>query len=669
MSKPIQAAIAASLGFIFAMAAALSPASAQKADPAIYGALPNVTEAQISPDGKTVALLQNAGAVSAVLFYDLEKPGSQPLGVGVGSNDARGIEWADNDHLLLLVSQSSRVNTSGGLEAIEFFRWASVSKSKAKATVLFGNEAGWFIGSAGSLISVLPNDPDKALFARTSTSGNDRGISNHASLMKRDSELTYSLFSVNLNNGKAKRVETGNEDTIEWIVNELGAAIARIDYDSSRQLRKIYAKPEGSSRFELVSSISEERGSGSSISFYGESRTSHNLLATSYAGRDKRSLVEFDLSTGKISATLFSNPTYDITSIAYDPRKATATGVRYIDDLPRTFHLNEADRKLQASLGKALPGAAPIIVSKSANGDRMIVEAIYTDHPKQFFLFDKPAHSLNMLSPSYSALDGHSIAAKEKYDYVSSDGTQIHGYLTVPAGAAKQSMPLIVLPHGGPESRSDQSFYYWPFFYAARGYLVYQPNFRGSDGYGFNFRSAGYGEWGRKMQDDISNGVKKLIADGIADPGRICIVGGSYGGYAALAGATLTPDLYACAVSVNGVSNLPGMLGEAAQSSGLAEDYWEVRIGSRFRDANALNAVSPAKIAEQAGPPILLIHSKHDTVVPVSQSRQMQSALKQAGKTYEYLELEGEDHWLSTGDARTQMLRTSIDFIDRHIGR
>jgi dipeptidyl aminopeptidase/acylaminoacyl peptidase len=273
-----------------------------------------------------------------------------------------------------------------------------------------------------------------------------------------------------------------------------------------------------------------------------------------------------------------------------------------------------------------------------------------------------------MFAASYEALDGKVFAKKEKYDYTTSDGLLVPGYLTVPAGASRQSMPLIVLPHGGPWARDDQTFDWWPFFYAARGYLVYQPNFRGSDGYGLDFRAAGDGEWGRRMQDDITEGVKKLIADGIADPSRICIVGGSYGGYAALAGATMTPDLYACSVSVNGVADLAAMIGRSARWSEEAEDYWDRRIGSRFRDREAIDQASPAKIADRAGAPILLIHGKDDTVVPISQSILMRDALKAAGKPFEYVELDGEDHWLSSGKMRTEMLARSIEFIDRHIG-
>lgn len=297
-----------------------------------------------------------------------------------------------------------------------------------------------------------------------------------------------------------------------------------------------------------------------------------------------------------------------------------------------------------------------------------MVRVKYTDHPDQIFLFDAVGKTLSMITATYAALDGEVFAQKEPFQYSSGDGLRINGYLTVPKGATKQSMPLIVLPHGGPFARDDQSFDWWSFFYAARGYLVYQPNFRGSTGYGSAFKEAGHGEWGRKMQDDISEGVRQLIADGVADPDRICIVGASYGGYAALAGATLTPDIYSCVVSVSGISNILQLLADEGGRDG-DDDYWTKRIGSRFSNDDALRSVSPLYNAEKVTAPILLIHAEDDTVVPMGQSRRMRNALRDRGKEHEFVVLKGEDHWLSTGETRTEMLRTSIEFIDQHIGQ
>lgn len=648
------------------IAATIAAASAQS-DPAAYGAAPAVSEAQISPDGSTIAMLRSTDDTMSVVFYDLAHPDAKPAGIQVGGGKARDIVWADNDHILVLASQTGRMQVTTGLETIEFFRWFSVSKSKMKSVVLFGNEGSYYISSAGALISTLPNDDEHALFARVTIKPTG-GLGSDTRLGGDPSGATYDLFKVNLSTGDTDRANAGTPNTYDWLASSSGEALARIDYDSPKKETILNVRDSGGSNFRRLKSYSDAPGSIASISFYGQAPGGAGLVAAISGDGAKRSLVAIDSATGEVTSTLFSNPEFDIDGVAYDYEKATATGARYTDDLPRTFHFDPADQKTQNALAKALPGAAPMIVSKSADRMKMIVRAIYTDHPDQYFLYDRTSKSLNMIAASYPGLDGKTVARKERFDHVSADGLKIPGYLTVPNNASRSNMPLIVLPHGGPQGRDDMAFDWWPFFYAANGYLVYQPNFRGSDGYGAEFLAAGFGEWGRKMQDDITGGVKKLIADGLVDPERMCIVGGSYGGYAALAGATLTPDLYACAVSVNGVSDLPALIGRSARNSELSEDYWDVRLGSRFRDAKALNEVSPSKTADRAGAPILLIHGRDDTVVPFSHSLKMHDALKAAGKPVELVELKGEDHWLSRSSTRTAMLAKSLEFIDRHIG-
>lgn len=643
-SRSIAMALAASVGLA-------AHAAQAEATPEMFGALPNVSEVEISPDGKTLAVLQQAGGAAGVLLFDAENLKTPPKGIGLGKSIGRGLQWADDTHLLLLASQDFDKKTSSGPENIQFWRWMSINRDTLKTKMIFNNESGVYIGSAGSFESLLPTEPGKAVFSRFTTR---RGYG-------------YSLFKVNLDSGGTETYVGGEPETSQWVVDETGEPAIRVDYDAVKKQRKIYGK-KGSNRFELLNTFDEAAEDDAVIWIHGLAPAG-GLVGEAYNGTDKRALYQIDLASGAIGAPVYSNPDYDTAGANYDPRSARATAVYYIDDFLRAAHLDSADQKVQVSLGKALPNAAPLIVSQTTDKMKMIVRASYANHPDQFFLFDRAKKSLDMVAASYTALDGKDFGRKEKFDYTAADGVAIRGYLTVPAGAPSSNMPLIVLPHGGPEGRDDMSFDWWSFFYAARGYLVYQPNFRGSDGYGMKFRSAGYGEWGRKMQDDITEGVKKLIAGGRVDPNRVCIVGASYGGYAALAGATLTPDLYKCSVSVAGVSDLMGMLGRSKIEGGeYALDYWEKRIGNRFRDAKALNDVSPAKIAAQAGPPVLLVHGVDDTVVPIGQSRMMRDALKSAGKPVEYVELAGEDHWLSTGATRTEMLRASIQFIDRHIG-
>jgi len=623
-------------------------------DPEIYGSAPAVSEVQISPDGKTLAMLRASGDQMSVVFYDLDHPEAKPAGVEVGGGKARDLVWANNEYVLVLASQTGRMRVTTGLETIEFFRWFSVSKSTMKSVVFFGNEGNFYIPSAGNLIATLPNDPERALFARYFT--------------LKAGPASYDLLAVNLKRGSDSLIDAGSVSTYDWLVTSGGEPLARLDYDQLKKETNLFVRKNGSGQFQKIRSYSDRPGAPTTISFYGLAPNGANLIAAVSGDGNRRMLVEIDPQSGDQVSTLFVDGKYDLEGVIYDYRKATATGARFTDDIPRRVHFDPAEQKIQKSLEKALPNAAPIIISKSDDMERMVVKALYTDHPEQYFLFDRKTKSLTMVASAYPAIDGKVVARKERFDHTSADGLSIPGYLTFPANADRKNLPLIVLPHGGPQGRDDMTFDWWSFFYAANGYLVYQPNFRGSDGYGADFVAAGFGEWGRKMQDDITGGVNALVENGVADPKRICIVGGSYGGYAALAGATLTPDLYACAVSVNGVSNLPALIGRSARWSDWSEDYWDVRLGSRFRDEKALKEVSPNEIAANAGAPILIIHGRDDTVVPFSHAIKMADALKAAKKPYELVEMKGEDHWLSRSSTRTLMLSRSLEFIDRHIG-
>ncbi len=234
-----------------------------------------------------------------------------------------------------------------------------------------------------------------------------------------------------------------------------------------------------------------------------------------------------------------------------------------------------------------------------------------------------------------------------------------------------RNLPAVIFPHGGPVDRDGLEFDWWAQFMASRGYAVLQPNFRGSSGYGVAFRDAGNGEWMGKVQNDIEDGVRKLIADGIADPKRICIVGASFGGYAALAGATFKPDLYACAVSYAGPSDLSLLLDHMADATGnnsVPISIWEARMGAKRSDTDKLDAMSPASHAIQVKIPVLLMHSDQDITVPIEQSEAEDTVLQRAGKSVQFVTLAGDDHYLSLGGTRIRLLKEIDRFLAAHIG-
>ena len=252
--------------------------------------------------------------------------------------------------------------------------------------------------------------------------------------------------------------------------------------------------------------------------------------------------------------------------------------------------------------------------------------------------------------------------------YTARDGTSIPAFQTLPPGSSGKNLPLVVLPHGGPHRHDHYGFDWLAQFLATRGYAVLQPQFRGSTGYGEAFRKAGEHQWGGLMQDDITDGVKALLDKGVADPHRICIVGVSYGGYAALAGAAFTPDLYVCAASIGGIADLPALLAYVEHQTGEESDAVassKTSIGSRY-DANVI-ARSPIHATAAIKVPILLIHGIDDTVVPIAQSESMARALHAAGKKATLLKLSGEDHWLSRSDTRVRVLKELDAFLGTYL--
>jgi dipeptidyl aminopeptidase/acylaminoacyl peptidase len=270
--------------------------------------------------------------------------------------------------------------------------------------------------------------------------------------------------------------------------------------------------------------------------------------------------------------------------------------------------------------------------------------------------------------PVGDVYDGVETALETKrITYEAADGLKIPAYLTLPAGKPASKLPLIVLPHGGPAYRDTADFDWWTQALAAQGYAVLRPNFRGSTTTQ-SFMTAGYGQWGRKMQTDLSDGVRYLAKQGTIDPARVCIVGASYGGYAALAGVSLDPGVYRCAVSVAGISDLKQMLKwEKQRESGgdhVGTRFWNRFMGVTGPDDPSLDAISPIKHLDRVNVPVLLIHGKDDTVVAYEQSEIMLKALKKANKPVELVTLKKEDHWLSRGETRLQMLKSSMAFIE-----
>jgi dipeptidyl aminopeptidase/acylaminoacyl peptidase len=330
------------------------------------------------------------------------------------------------------------------------------------------------------------------------------------------------------------------------------------------------------------------------------------------------------------------------------------------------------DPAAQAKIEKvkrALAGESVTVVSSTDSFDRMIVQTEGPGDSGTYFLVDLKLGTVKAIGWVYPTILQDNVAPVRTITYKAADGLQINGVLTLPLGRTAQNAPLIVMPHGSDVDLTVAGFGWWAQAYASRGYAVFQPNYRGSGGLGATVRQAGVGQWGRKMQSDISDGVAELARQGIIDPKRACIVGKDYGGYAALAGVTVQQGVYRCSVSVGGVADLNDLLASVVKRYGNTSDaVARIRreFGAKENYDTSLDAYSPRRLADKSNAPILLIYGKDDSIIDGDQSRNMADALRQAGKPVEVLQLPDDDHWLAKAATRTAMLEASVAFVEKY---
>jgi dienelactone hydrolase len=361
---------------------------------------------------------------------------------------------------------------------------------------------------------------------------------------------------------------------------------------------------------------------------------------------------------------LLADPTYDVDGpLLFHPQTRALLAATYTTrhEVQHFFDARAAQSK--ARIDAKLPGAINVIQGIVADGQLQLVRSVSDTNPPSYYSYDARADALALLGHTYSVLEGRTLAPVRAVTYRARDGEAIPAYLTLPLPSAHKSLPSVVLPHGGPETRVTQEFDPLVQFLAAQGYAVLEMNFRGSFGYGAKFAAAGAGQWGGVIHNDITDGTRWLIEQGIADPGRICIVGESFGGYAALLGAVRESQWYACAVSFGGVADLMAFAQHTRRLQSSA--VWSERLGN---DPRALWQMSPLPRVWATRTPILLMHGRKDAVVPVSQSRRFARELRKSGKTHRYIESIACDHDMTAQPCRHEFFQQMQQFLASYLG-
>jgi len=633
-----------------ALAAAIPLGSAAAKPPVeAFSNLPAIRSPGLSPDGKKFAAIQemNGRPVVAVYTIDSDAP---PLAIPSSEWVIWGFQWVSNEKLVIMASQNSRTPDERGKWTLH--RTVAISADGSNPVALMGNVEGLANNSSSAHIAdIALNDPDH-IYVPLYVEVQDRGFA-------------LDLFQVDLTTGRGKRVAHGDYDTRDWIMDGKGGVVARID-ETKRPPTEHLMVPDGDDWREVAKADVIATGG---VNIAGLTDDGAGVVrGTLVDGRF--ALTRLDLATGK-ETVLLSDPRYDVAGPIVDEWTGRVIGGVLSSGSYSAKYFDPQHQRRHKALFKAFPNLIVFSISADLARDREIVVTEAPRQPAKYYLVDRATKTASEVGSSYPGLTEADLGEMKPYDYTARDGLLIPAFITLPPGKTPKNLPAVVMPHGGPDSSDGLGFDWWAQFMANRGYVVLQPNFRGSSGYGTAFTEAGLQQWGLKMQDDITDGVMKMIADGIVDPKRVCIVGASYGGYAALAGATLTPDLYACVVSIAGVSDLPKMISHERRMHGSDSgvvSFWISRIGSPTDDSERLRATSPARHADAVKAPVLLMHPENDTTVPIAQSELMAEELEDAGKSVRFVELEGDDHYLQLSATRYRMLTELEAFLAANIG-
>jgi len=638
-----------------------APSSAAPPPASAFAALPEMSFVRLSPNGQRVAWANDPGGKPIVVVFDLAT-GKDLQRLQPANARVRDLDWADDRMLIISISRTlTGAATTIRERSYEFERYLAldVEKPDGKAQSLLMEHPSRENVTGATLESVRAATPGKVMMSSLSYSETAAGqvIGSRVEQSRRDSGYEVSLFEVDLKSGNGRRIESGSAFTDEWIVDADGRPVARVEWNPSTSQFSILAKSEGSWRSIFATDAYR-------FDVEGLSADRQSLLATSAHGSTRFRAWSIPLSSGEPTVA-FEDPDHDVTSVVFDRYNGSPIGYAIGGSKPFIHWIEPKAVNVQKAVAKAFSGKDVTILGRSADSGRIVIEVEGEALAPVYYLIDFAKGSADIIGDAYPGLSDAKLGSVQFLSYKSTDDFEIPAYLTLPPGVEPKALPLVVFPHGGPYARDTGGFDWWAQFLATQGYAVLQPQFRGSLGYGAELMQAGRKQWGRAMQDDISAGVRHLINQGIADSSRVCIVGASYGGYAALAGAAFTPDLYACAASVNGIADIPQMLGFIREKGGGEESdsfqAWRELIG----DASEQDVIasSPSRSIDSIRTPILLIHGTSDTVVPPSQSRRFAELLQQKGKHVELVELPGEDHWLSTAQSRLTVLEKLQSFL------
>lgn len=597
---------------------------------------------KLSPDGKLIALRSKSKTDDIIAILDTDNRSVVHRLVLPKKNQLEWFRWAGNGKLLFSLSgETFLFGAEVRASRLYFFDLAT------KAMPFVGRGK---MGLEGDDVLYVDPAGEYLLLAIQNS------IIDYPSVWR---------FPLNQEPGKdAKEVQRATQGIWEWFADDEGTVRLGMAFDRGK-VRVLYrSKPADPLR--EIAKLTEDNVEDKIWDVLRITSGSDEGLVLRPDDSGRVAVRKFNYATREVGEVVYAAPGWDVDEVLLD-KDGKLMAAFYTDDRERAVWFDPARQALQARLQRALPGQDIWITSRAEDDSRMLVAVGNEGNPGQTFLFDASKRTMDSFSAELPELDRSATVMPKPFRYTARDGTVINGYLTVPRGRPAKGLPLILMPHGGPYGVRDKlEFDSVVQFLANRGYAVIQPNYRGSGGYGEAFLELGAGQIGRGMQDDIDDAMDWAVKEGLADPARVCVLGASYGGYAALWAAIRNPERYRCAVSFAGVTDWKKQLKyHAGFLTPKNSRKWRTRVRGED-DKFDLNRVSPVAQISRLTRPILLTHGEEDSTVPFSQFTLLRDAALKAGKPIETLSFPGEGHGFADDANHARYLDAVEAFLARH---
>ncbi|MEM9739977.1 MAG: alpha/beta fold hydrolase [Pseudomonadota bacterium] len=641
------------IGYLVLICLALANGLATADTATVFGKADETWDAQISPDGAHLALGCSPNGRLAVCIFNTSDQNARPKLVEPATDQRLlGFYWASDDHLISNVSFFRKLNTSDGIVEIEGRRAMSYSLSRDRLTMLMQQARAF--DSLTNLTALCDTRPDKVLMELSVAASAGPQIGSNVGV--RNGGIRTTLYEVDLNSGRMDDLESAQTSVFTHLINSECEIAGRVLFNDQRGLYAIEV-PQGGG-FRTVFEVDGAQTLPYGVRGFTADRSKVVVFAD-YG--EQFGYYAIDLASGDIAPFESNGIDIGTKGLLTSRFDDSIIGYHFTDDLREEVFFDPTLAELQAMLEEGLPGKTLTLRSVDRNGDRFAFQASAPGTPAEFYLVDLTTGQIQPLGNTNSDVSGTTIATRTPIRYAARDGLQIPGYLTLPPGKTLEDgpFPTILMPHGGPEARDTAAYDWWSQAYAAEGYAIVQPNFRGSSGYGPEFRNAGFGEFGGAMVNDVIDAISWAEATGVSTADGVCVVGGSYGGYSALMTALEAPDKVKCVVAVAPVTDIVAHMGRFDRHRS-SHAYWERYVGlNRFSDDSAKRQITPADRVGGFKAPVLLIHGKEDLVVTPSQSRMLERAWGNR-PGLRYVKMEGQDHYLTSTQARTTVLKESL---------